>query len=172
MPTNHNNNENNNDSLSLFFQVAEVDSEQETDAVIESPHQDETSQSASQPHRSSAKRPADEMKEAFHLMKSLAEHVTTRDEYHAFGENVAHKLKNCRRSKREVSVAQHKINEMIFNLEMGYFGEGPTQLPLYSSNTGNSYSGTASQGIPQYFTGPSVASTPSCSPSPNACTNY
>ncbi|XP_042885296.1 uncharacterized protein LOC122261623 [Penaeus japonicus] len=99
-------------------EVAEVDSEQETDAVIESPHQDETPRSASQPRRSSAKRrPADE---AFHSMKSLTESVTARDVYHVFGENVAHKLRGCGRSKREVSMAQHKINEVIFNLEIGY----------------------------------------------------
>ena len=164
-----------NDSVSLLFQVAEVESEQETDAVIESSHQAETPQSASPPRRSSAKRPADEVKEAFHLMKSLAQHVTTRDEYNVFGENVAHKLRACGRSKREVSIAQHKINEIIFNLEMGYFGEGAAQFTPQTSYTGQRYSGfpvPTSQGIPQYFTAPSGASTPSCSPSPNSCSNY
>ncbi|XP_066965442.1 uncharacterized protein [Macrobrachium rosenbergii] len=149
-------------------QVAEVDSEQETDAVIESPYQAETPQSASPPRRSSAKRPADEVKEAFHLMKSLAQHVTTRDEYHVSGENVAHKLRACGRSKREISMAQHKINEIILNLEMGYFGEGATQFTQQTSCTGQRYSGfpvPTSQAIPQYFTAPSGASTPSRSPS-------
>ncbi|XP_064078568.1 uncharacterized protein LOC135196014 [Macrobrachium nipponense] len=81
-------------------EVAEVESEQETDAVIESSHQAETPQSTFPARRLSAKRPADEVKEAFHLMKSLAQRVTTRDEYYVFGENVAHKLRACGRSKR------------------------------------------------------------------------
>ncbi|KAK4305204.1 hypothetical protein Pmani_022883 [Petrolisthes manimaculis] len=158
------------------LEVAEVDSEQETDSVIESPHQDETPQSASQPLRLSAKkRPADEVKEAFQMMKSLTEYATKRDEYHVFGENIAHKLRGCGRSKLEVSVAQHKINEVIFNLEMGYYGDGASQHPQHSSHTPHMYSGLPvppSQGIPQYFTNPSGASTPSCSPSPSATTNY
>ncbi|KAK8378978.1 hypothetical protein O3P69_009604 [Scylla paramamosain] len=80
-------------------QVTEVDFEQETDAVIESP-QEETLQNAFQPRRSSANKRDDELKEAFHLMKSLVGHVTTRDEYHVFGENVAHKLRDCGKSVR------------------------------------------------------------------------
>ena len=107
-------------------------------------------------------------------MKSLVEHVTTRDKYHVFGENVAHKLRDCGRSKREVSIAQHKINEIIFNLEMGYFEEDVTQFLQHSLHTGNSYSGlpvAASQSIPQDFPPPSSASPPSCSRPPSACSS-
>ncbi|XP_063863939.1 uncharacterized protein LOC135102604 [Scylla paramamosain] len=112
-------------------QIAEVDFEQETDAATRSaPHQDDAPQSASKPRPSSTnKRSEGKVDETFQMMKSLAEHTIGRDEYHVFGENVAHKLRNCGRSRREVSFAQHKINEIIFNLEMGCFGEDTNQFP-------------------------------------------
>lgn len=121
-------------TVSLNFQVAEVDSEQEIDTVIESPHQDETLQTASHPRRSSAKkRTDDKVDEAFQLMKTLTELATKRDEYYVFGENVAHKLRNCGKSRPQVSIAQHKNSEVIFNLEMGYLGQGVTHYPQHSS---------------------------------------
>lgn len=160
-------------------ELAEVCFKEETDAVIESPH---LHQEEPPPHiasqicfSSSNKRTGDKLDEAFHLIKAIAECATERDEYHVFGENVAHKLRNCGRSKREVSFAQHKINEIIFNLEMGHFRESVTEYPQHSSNSENNYSGlslAASQGILQYLSTPRNTTTPSCSRSQSACSNH
>ena len=74
----------------------------------------------------------DEIQEIIELLKSLAQHVTTRDVYHFYGEYIAHTLRECGRSKREISAAQHKISEIIFNLEMGYFCDNAAQFTRIS----------------------------------------
>ena len=48
--------------------------------------------------------------EAVDCMKSLSEVVTKRDEYAVYVEHVAHKMRNCRRNRIEMSLAQYYIN--------------------------------------------------------------
>ena len=61
-------------------------------------------------------------------MKSLSEAVTKRDEYAVYGEHVAHKMRNCRRNRIEISLAQYYINEIILNLDMGVY-ENSSMVP-------------------------------------------
>jgi len=56
-------------------------------------------------------------------MKSLSEVVTKSDEYAFYGEHVAHKMRNCRRNRNEISLAQYYINEIILNLDMGVYAD-------------------------------------------------
>jgi hypothetical protein len=54
-------------------------------------------------------------------MKSLSEVVTKRDEYAVYGEHVAHRMRNCRRNRTEISLAQYYTNDIILNLDMGVY---------------------------------------------------
>lgn len=51
-------------------------------------------------------------------MKDLRENSSKRDEFRVFGELVANKLRTFSGSPRSVPVAQHRINDILFNLEM------------------------------------------------------
>lgn len=62
-------------------------------------------------------------------MKSLSEVVTKRDEYAVYGEHVAHKMRNCRRNRIEISLAQYYINEIILNLDMGVYANSSMVPP-------------------------------------------
>ncbi|XP_050731665.1 uncharacterized protein LOC127006163 [Eriocheir sinensis] len=110
------------------IQVTELEFEEETDTIIEGPQDDTLHTTSRLCHSSSNKRTANNVDEAFQLMKTFTEHITKRDEYQVFGENVAHKLRNCEKSKHEVALAQYKINEIIFKLEVGEFGEVVRQI--------------------------------------------
>ena len=61
------------------------------------------------------------MREAFHFMKTLTEMVSNRDEYTVYGEHVANKLRSCGRSKLEVAIAQHHVDDICFKLTMGEY---------------------------------------------------
>ncbi|XP_014272948.1 uncharacterized protein [Halyomorpha halys] len=62
--------------------------------------------------------------QAFQFMKTLTDMVSNRDEYTVYGEHLANRLRNCGRSKLEVAIAQHCIDEVCFKLTMGgYFQE-------------------------------------------------
>jgi len=62
-------------------------------------------------------------------MKSLSEVVTKRDEYAVYGEYVAHKMRNCRRNRIEISLAQYYINEIILNLDTGVYANSSVVPP-------------------------------------------
>lgn len=51
-------------------------------------------------------------------VKTLSNIITSRDEFSAYGEYIAHKMRNCAKSRREISIAQHNIDEILFRLEM------------------------------------------------------
>ena len=62
-------------------------------------------------------------------MKSLSEVVTKRDEYAVYGEHVTHKMRNCRRNRIEILLAQYYINEIILNLDMGVYADSSVVPP-------------------------------------------
>jgi hypothetical protein len=62
-------------------------------------------------------------------VQSLSEVVTKRDEYAVYGEHVAHQMRNCRRNRIEISLAQYYINEIILNLHMGVYADSSVVPP-------------------------------------------
>ncbi|XP_063809066.1 RNA-binding protein 26 isoform X2 [Pseudophryne corroboree] len=60
--------------------------------------------------------------EAFTFVKDTSDIGEKRDEYTVFGEHVANKLRKGK-SNHEVWVAQHHINMVLFNFEMGVFAQ-------------------------------------------------
>jgi len=69
------------------------------------------------------------MQEAVDCMKSPSEVVTKRNEYAVYGEHVAHKMRNCRRNRIEILLAQYYINEIILNLDMGIYANSSVVPP-------------------------------------------
>ncbi|XP_073997572.1 uncharacterized protein isoform X2 [Rhodnius prolixus] len=55
-------------------------------------------------------------------LKSLSEVLIQRDEYSIYGEHIAAKLR-AQKSRKEVSIAQYQIDNILFNLEMGRYAE-------------------------------------------------
>ncbi|XP_050711229.1 uncharacterized protein LOC126995585 [Eriocheir sinensis] len=69
------------------------------------------------------KRKADEDKvfvESY-IMKTFAAQAAERDEHSVFGEHVANRLRKCGRSHYDTVIAQHKIENILFDLEMGAY---------------------------------------------------
>lgn len=58
--------------------------------------------------------------ESCNCMKT-SEKVKKRDDFSVYGEHVGNKLRSCGRSHFEISIAQHKIDDILFNLTMGVF---------------------------------------------------
>jgi hypothetical protein len=59
-------------------------------------------------------------------MKSLSEVVTKRDEYAVYEEHVVHKMRNCRRNRIEILLAQYNT---ILNLDMGVYANSSVVPP-------------------------------------------
>ncbi|XP_069672814.1 uncharacterized protein [Periplaneta americana] len=62
-------------------------------------------------------------KEAFSCMKTLTEIVSKRDDYSVYGEHIANRLRNSGRSKFEIAIAQHEIDNICFKLTVGGFSQ-------------------------------------------------
>lgn len=71
------------------------------------------------------------VQEALQCMNALIERISKRDDHSVYGEHVGNKLRSCGRSIFEISIAQHHIDEILFNLTMGAYGQHP-----YSSTYG------------------------------------
>lgn len=69
------------------------------------------------------KRKADENKkiDEAYFMKAFVAQAARRDEYCVFGEHVANRLRRCGRSHHDLVIAQHKIENILFDLEMGAY---------------------------------------------------
>lgn len=63
-------------------------------------------------------------------MQSLSGVITARDEHTVFGEHIANKMRNCKRSHMEISIAQHYIHDILLRLEMGIYDNGNPSLIL------------------------------------------
>ncbi|CAL7941797.1 unnamed protein product [Xylocopa violacea] len=61
--------------------------------------------------------------EALRCMKALIEAISKRDEFSVYGEHIANKLRNSRKSHREIAIAQNHIDRICFNLIMGTYCE-------------------------------------------------
>ncbi|XP_076050871.1 uncharacterized protein LOC143031204 isoform X2 [Oratosquilla oratoria] len=59
--------------------------------------------------------------EAYSFLTNFSAQVAKRDEHSVFGEHVANKLRNCGRSRRDIAIAQHRIEGILFDLEMGIY---------------------------------------------------
>ncbi|GAB6030502.1 hypothetical protein CHUAL_007364 [Chamberlinius hualienensis] len=57
------------------------------------------------------------------------ERLNSRDKYEIFGESVAISLRESGRNSREISIAKHKINQVLFDLEMGYYAHEVEHRP-------------------------------------------
>ena len=91
--------------------------------------------------------------EAVKCMKSLTNIVGARDENSIFGEYVGNKMKNCNKPKAEICLAQHKISDILFRLDMGMLSveipscsrpSSPIITPQSPSSDGSVYSHCAS----------------------------
>jgi hypothetical protein len=58
-------------------------------------------------------------------MKTLSERVSKRDDYSVYGEHVGNRLRSCGRNNFEISIAQHHIDGILFDLTMGVYGRHP-----------------------------------------------
>lgn len=126
------------------------------DIVIEEEkHEDQPNKfkTPMQLHKRARKTEDTPAKEAVKCMKSLANIVGARDENSIFGDFVGNKLKNCNRPKAEICLAQHKISDILFRLDMGMlFAEIPSSSrtsstiisPQSPSSDGSVYSHCAS----------------------------
>ncbi|CAL4173733.1 unnamed protein product, partial [Meganyctiphanes norvegica] len=136
--------------------VHDSDCDQEIKIEIEHPFKNEIFKTNCLPLQSSEnKRSEDKDNETFQVMKTFNENiaknlqtivannisrsgqgfeepVNKRDEYDVFGENVACKMRNSGKSRYEISIAQHKVNEILFNLEMGYFDQSFSHCPNHT----------------------------------------
>jgi hypothetical protein len=79
------------------------------------------------------------VQEALQCMKTLTERVSKCDDYSVYGEHVGNKLRSCGRSNFEISIAQHHIDEILFNLTMGAYGQHPYSS-TYSTHHARSHS--------------------------------
>lgn len=75
------------------------------------------------------------VQEALQCMKTLTERVSKRDDYSVYGEHVGNKLRSCGRSSFEISIAQHHIDEVLFNLTMGAYGRHPYSSTYSTQHT-------------------------------------
>lgn len=72
--------------------------------------------------------------QAVNCLKSLSEVVNSRDEHSVYGEYVANKIRNCNKSRMEISLAQRYINDILFRLDMGMLAaEIKTMMPPSTS---------------------------------------
>lgn len=58
---------------------------------------------------------------AFKAMTDIKENTANCDEYTIFGELVANNLRKCSSSPRDDAIAQHRISDILFNLEVGSY---------------------------------------------------
>lgn len=73
-----------------------------------------------------------------YFMKTFAAQAARRDEYSVFGEHIANRLRKCGRSHYEMVIAQHKIENIVFDLEMGAYDKTRYQHhPHYVSPQAN-----------------------------------
>ncbi|XP_069693627.1 uncharacterized protein [Periplaneta americana] len=86
-------------------------------------------------------------KEAFNYMKTLTEKFSKRDDYSVYGEHIANRLRNSGRSKFEIAIAQHEIDNICFKLTMGAFAQ---QDPLSFST--EAVRSSSSPALPTQFT--------------------
>ncbi|CAG2056917.1 unnamed protein product [Timema podura] len=91
------------------------------------------------------KRSNEQVEEALKFMRSLRESINCKDEFIVYGENVASRMRAAGRSYRAVSIARTHIDNIIFNLKMGFYNERFTSpLPSFhgaSQSSRNSFLG-------------------------------
>lgn len=61
------------------------------------------------------------LQNALHCMKTLLDTSAKRDEHSIFGEHVANKIRTCSRDNSEINIAQHHIENIVFNLCTGVY---------------------------------------------------
>lgn len=59
------------------------------------------------------------LENALQCIQSMRYNIEKRDEYSVFGEYIAQQIRTCNKSKKEIAIAQHQIENVIFNLIMG-----------------------------------------------------
>ncbi|XP_055851525.1 uncharacterized protein LOC129915859 isoform X2 [Episyrphus balteatus] len=63
------------------------------------------------------------LEDALQCIKSMQNKIAKRDEHSIFGELIAHNIRICNPSKKEIAIAQHHIENVIFNLTMGVYSK-------------------------------------------------
>ncbi|XP_075214087.1 uncharacterized protein LOC142320273 [Lycorma delicatula] len=63
------------------------------------------------------------VQDAYKCMKVLTENLSNRDEFTVYGEHIANKLRLSGRSRMEIAIAEHHIDDICFKLTMGEFSE-------------------------------------------------
>ncbi|XP_055851255.1 uncharacterized protein LOC129915640 isoform X2 [Episyrphus balteatus] len=63
------------------------------------------------------------LEDALKCIKTLLDENDKRDEHSVYGEHIANKLRNCNRSNSDIAIAQHHIENIVFNLSMGVYRE-------------------------------------------------
>lgn len=99
--------------------------------------------------------------QAVNCLKSLSEVVNTRDEHSVYGEYVANKIRNCNKSRMEISLAQRYINDILFRLDMGMLAAEIQTIQMPPSTSSSSVTSLTSY-VSQESYG-SNSSTPSAS---------
>ncbi|CAH2015917.1 unnamed protein product, partial [Acanthoscelides obtectus] len=79
--------------------------------------------------------------EAVNCLNSLSKVLTTRDEHSVYGVYVATKIRNCDKSRMEISLAQRYINDVLFRLDMGLLAADlqTIQMPHPPSTSSSSF---------------------------------
>ncbi|XP_055903123.1 uncharacterized protein LOC129939217 [Eupeodes corollae] len=63
------------------------------------------------------------LEDALQCIKTLLDESGKRDEHSIYGEHIAHKLRTSNRSKNDIAIAQHHIENIVFNLTMGVYAQ-------------------------------------------------
>lgn len=86
------------------------------------------------------------------FMKTFVAQASRRDEHSVFGELVANRLRKCGKSHHEIVTAQHKIEGILFDLEMGAYDKYQQQQHQHhmwpQKNCQNSPTVTNSEVVP------------------------
>lgn len=135
-------------SSTYFFQNTEDDNElpeetEPTDNVQEGNNEDtfRPPNIAIRPKKKS-KNDDTVVREAVECMRTLTNTVGKRDSFTVYGEHVANKLRECG-SKYAVTIAQHHIDNILFNLGIGNYTPGNS--PGFPSHPSSSHSSVDGQ---------------------------
>lgn len=74
--------------------------------------------------------------EVYKFMRSIQEYMKSKDEFAVYGENVANRIHGANQNVRAISIAKNRIDNILFQLEMGAFavseeGTPDPRLSLY-----------------------------------------
>lgn len=105
------------------------------------------------------------MDEAYKFMRSVQDNVKPKDDFAVYGENVASRMRGAKQDSRAISIAKNRIDNILFQLEMGELVVREVVMNNPASSVNTYYP------VPYYpieaSPTPSSASMPLSSPSPS-----